>query len=44
VEKQSYEFVPTPYDVASAMKESGAWAYDLNFPPPAVVDEEDIYV
>ncbi|MBI5824497.1 MAG: hypothetical protein HZB18_10755 [Chloroflexi bacterium] len=44
VEKQGYEFVPTPYDVASAMNESGAWTYDLNSPPPAVVDEEDVYV
>lgn len=43
VEKQSYEFAPTPYDVASAMKESGAWAYELNSPPPVVVDEEDIF-
>lgn len=43
VEKQNYEFVPTPYDVASAMKESGVWNYDLGSPPPAVEDEEDIY-
>jgi hypothetical protein len=43
VEKQKYEFVPTPYDIALAMKESGAWAYDLSSPPPVVEDEEDIY-
>lgn len=43
LEKQSYEFVPTPYDVASALQESGAWAYELNSPPPVVEDEEDIY-
>jgi hypothetical protein len=44
VEKQSYEFVPAPYDAASAMKESGVWAYELNSPPPVMEDEEDIYV
>lgn len=43
VEKQEYDFVPTPYDVASAMKESGAWDYDLNSPPPAPQDNPDIY-
>jgi hypothetical protein len=43
VEKQKYEFVPTSYDVASAMKQSGAWDYDLNSPPPELVDDEDIY-
>jgi hypothetical protein len=43
VEKQKYEFVPTSYDVASAMKESGVWDYDLNSPPPALQDEEDIH-
>lgn len=43
VQTQEYEFVPTPYDVAAALQESGAWAYELNSPPPAVEDEEDIY-
>ena len=43
VEKQNYEFQPTPYEVASAMKESGVWKYDINSPPPALEDEEDIY-
>ena len=43
VQTQEYDFVPTPYDVASALQESGVWAYDLNSPPPAVEDEEDIY-
>lgn len=43
VEKQKYDFVPTPFDVASAMKESGAWNYDLNSPPAMLADEEDIY-
>ena len=43
VEKQNYEFKPTPYDVALAMKESGVWDYDLGSPPPALEDEEDIY-
>ncbi len=43
LEEQMYDFQPTPYDVASAMKESGAWAYDLTSAPPALEDEEDIY-
>ncbi|MCQ3937750.1 MAG: hypothetical protein DPW18_11980 [Chloroflexi bacterium] len=43
LEKQNYQFQPTPYDVALAMKESGVWNYDLASPPPAVEDEEDIY-
>ncbi|WKZ38219.1 MAG: hypothetical protein QY332_09780 [Anaerolineales bacterium] len=43
MEAQNYEFQPTPYDVASAMKEGGVWDYDLNSPPPIPLDDEDIY-
>lgn len=43
VEAQKYEFQPTPYDVASAMKEGGVWNYDMTSPPPELVDDEDIY-
>ncbi len=43
VETQKYEFQPTPYDVASAMKEGGVWNYDMTSPPPELVDDEDIY-
>ena len=43
VEAQNYEFMPTPYDIASAMKENGLWNYELNSPPPKIEDEEDIY-
>jgi hypothetical protein len=43
VTAQNYEFKPTPYDVASAMKESGVWDFALGSPPPALEDEEDIY-
>lgn len=43
VQGHNYESKPTPYEVASAMKESGVWNYDLGSPPPAVEDEEDIY-
>jgi hypothetical protein len=43
VEAQKYEFQPTPYDVASAMKEGGVWNYDMTSPPPGLVDDEDIY-
>lgn len=42
VETQKFEFVPTPYDIASMMVESGIWVYQLNSPPPMVVDDEDI--
>ena len=43
VETLKFEFIPTPYDIASAMFESGAWNYELNSPPPKLEDEEDIY-
>lgn len=43
VQTQEYDFVPTPYDIASALQESGAWAHELNSPPPTLEDEEDIY-
>ncbi len=43
VQTQEFEFVPTPYDVASALQESGVWAYELDSPPPVMQDEEDIY-
>ncbi|MCL4274496.1 MAG: hypothetical protein QY328_14040 [Anaerolineales bacterium] len=43
VEAQKYEFQPTPYDVASAMKEGGVWNYDMTSPPPELVDDEDVY-
>lgn len=42
VETQKFEFVPTPYDIALAMQESGIWNYQLNSPPPVIVDDEDI--
>jgi hypothetical protein len=43
VETQKYEFQPTPYDVASAMKEGGVWNYDMTSAPPELVDDEDLY-
>lgn len=43
IETQNYEFVPTPYDIASAMKENKVWDYALNSPPPKIEDEEDLY-
>ncbi len=43
VAKQKYEYQPTPYDVASAMKEGGIWDFALGSPPPTLEDEEDIY-
>ena len=43
IEKLQFEFVPTPYDIASAMKENKVWDYELTAPPPALVDDEDLY-
>ena len=43
VETQKYEFMPTHYDIASMMKESSIWDYELNSPPAKLEDEEDIY-
>lgn len=43
IESQRFEFIPTPYDIASAMKENGVWNYELTSPPPKVEDEEDLY-
>jgi hypothetical protein len=43
IESQNYEFVPTPYDIASAMKENKVWDYELSSPPPKVEDDEDVY-
>jgi len=43
IEAQNYQFMPTSYDVALAMKETGIWNYDLGSPPPALEDEEDLY-
>jgi len=42
VEAQQFEVLPTPYEVAEMMNESGAWAYPLGSPPPVVVDDEDV--
>ena len=43
LEKQNYKLKPKPYDVASAMKESGIWNFDLGSRPAVVEDEEDLY-
>jgi hypothetical protein len=43
IETQEFDFVPTPYDIASAMKENKVWDYELNSPPPKIEDEEDVY-
>lgn len=43
VETQTYEFIPTPYDLALALKENGIWDYELTSPPPKLADEEDVY-
>jgi hypothetical protein len=43
LEQQPYEFLPTPYEIAAVMQESGLWPYELKAEPPALMDEEDLY-
>jgi len=42
VETRQLEILPTPYEVAAMMQESGAWAYALGTAPPVIVDDEDV--
>ena len=42
VESQQLVFLLTPYEVATMMNESGAWAYALGTAPPVIVDDENI--
>ena len=41
VETRQLEILPTPYEVAAMMQESGAWAYALGTAPPVIVDDEE---
>ena len=43
IESQQFEFLPTSYEIAALMNESGLWPYALNAAPPLMMDEEDIY-
>ena len=43
VEDQQYHFLPTPYEIAAVMNESGLWPYELKAEPPTLMDEEDLY-
>ncbi len=36
------DLLPAPYDVALMLKEDGIWPYELNSPPPIIVDDEDL--
>jgi hypothetical protein len=40
---QPFEFLPTPYDLAVMLNESGAWPHDLGTRPPELVDDEDLF-
>lgn len=40
MEAQKLESLLTAYEVASMMKESGVWVYELNTAPPASVEDE----
>ena len=41
--EQAFEFLPTSYEIAAQMNESGRWPYPLNAPPPLLEEEEDLY-
>ena len=43
METQDFEFLLTPYELATMMKESGVWSHALVTEPPAIVDDEDLY-
>ena len=43
MEDQHYAFLPTPYEIAAEMHESGLWPYELKAEPPTLMDEEDLY-
>ncbi len=43
IETQEFEFLPTSYEIAASLSESGFWPYELNAEPPILMDEEDIY-
>ena len=40
MDAQTFEFLPTPYDVASLMSESGVWDDDLKAPPTIFAESE----
>ena len=42
VQSQQLQVLPTPYEVATMMNESGVWAHALGSPPPVIVDDEDV--
>jgi hypothetical protein len=44
IETQDLEILLTPYELAALLYESGVWAYALVTEPPAIVDDEDLYV
>lgn len=41
IEGQNFEYLPTPYEIAAMLNESGIWAYELSSPPPIIVDDEE---
>lgn len=42
IEVRSLDDLPTPYETAKMMKESGAWPYPLGTPPPMIVSDPDM--
>ena len=42
IEDQSIDHLPDPYDIAVLMYENGIWVYNLNSPPPTLVNEEEV--
>jgi hypothetical protein len=40
IDKQGFESLPAPYQLATMMNESGAWVFPLNAKPTAPIDED----
>ncbi|HSB00825.1 MAG TPA: hypothetical protein VLE49_09250 [Anaerolineales bacterium] len=43
MDRQNFESLPKPHQVATLMNESGVWVHPLNPEPLSALDEEDIY-
>ena len=41
--RQNFESLPKPHQVAAMMNESGAWVHPLNPAPPEPFEEEELY-
>jgi len=42
MDAQGFEFLLTPYELATMMNESGVWSHALITEPPLIVDDEEV--